>query len=68
MSNSTYNYFVENPKDFPKLSLFAFWQDAMINLQCLKLTMSQKNVHGPKDVPVIEVLLQKNHMVAPSLI
>ena len=31
----------------------------MINLQWLKLPTSQKNVHGPKDVPAIEILLQK---------
>ena len=29
--HSTYNYCVENRKDFPKLSLFASWPGAMIN-------------------------------------
>ena len=57
MNTLTYNYCVENRKDFPKLSLFASWTGAMINPQWLELAMSQTNFHGPKDVRAIEVRL-----------
>ena len=52
-----YNHCVENRKDFPKLSLFASWTGAMINLQWLELPMSRTNFPGPKDVRAIEVRL-----------
>ena len=55
--HSTYNHCVENWKDFPKLSLFVSWTDAMINPQWLELPMSRMNFHGPKDVRAIEVWL-----------
>ena len=32
--------YIENQKDFPKLSLFASWSGAMINPQWLKLHVS----------------------------
>ena len=55
--HSTYNLFVENRKDFHKLSLFASWTGAMINPQWLELPMSRTNFYSPKDVQAIEVRL-----------
>ena len=55
--HSTYNHCVENRKDFPKLSLFAFWTCAVINPQWLELPMSRTNFYGPEDVRAIEVRL-----------
>ena len=52
-----YNYCVENRKDFPKLSLFASWPGAMINLHWLELPMARTLFHGPKGVRAIEVRL-----------
>ena len=53
------NHYVENWKDVPNLSLFAFWTGAIINPQWLELPMSRTNFHGPKDVRAIEVQLYK---------
>ena len=50
-------HYVENRKDFPKLSLFASWTGGMINPQWLELPMSRTNFHGPKDVRAIEIRL-----------
>ena len=52
-----YAHCVENWKDFPKLSLFASWNGAMINPQWLELPMSRTNFHGPKDARAIEIQL-----------
>ena len=37
-------------KDIPKLSPFASWLSAMINIQYLQLPVCRMNFHGPKDV------------------
>ena len=55
--HSTYNYCVENRKDFPTLSLFASWPGAMNNSQWLELPISRTHFHGPKDVRAIECRL-----------
>ena len=55
--HSTYNYCVENRKDFPKLSPFAFCPGAMINPQWLEQPIFRANFHGPKAVRAIEVRL-----------
>ena len=60
------NHYVENRKDFLKLSLFASWTGAMINPQWLKLPMSQTNFHGPKDVHAIEIQLYSKKFVCLS--
>ena len=52
---STYHYCIEDHKDFPKLSPFASYNDAMTFIQWLELPMSQIYFYGPKDVPVIEI-------------
>ena len=42
-------------KKIPKLSLFASRLGAMINHQWLNLPITGTNIHGPKEVLVIEV-------------
>ena len=55
--HSTYKYYVETRKDFPKLSLFASWPGALINPLWLELPIFQTNVHGLKYVGAIGVRL-----------
>ena len=62
MTTLNIQLFVENRKDFPKLSLFASWPGAMINPQWLELPISRTNFHGPKDVRATEVRLYFSKM------
>ena len=48
---------MEDQKDFPKLSSFAFWHGNMIYPQWLELSISRINFYGPKDVRAIEIFL-----------
>ena len=50
-----YTIFIEDGKDILKLYPFASWPGVMINSPWLKLPMSRTNLHGPKDIRVIEV-------------
>ena len=52
MVHSAYQYYIEDRKYIPCLLSVV-----MINPQWLELPMSRTNLHGPKDVRVIEVFL-----------
>ena len=54
-----FHYSVEDLNNFPKLSPFASWPNALINHQWLELPMSQTSFHGPLDDWAIKVQLSK---------
>ena len=54
---------MEDRKDSPKLSTFAYLLGAMINPQWFELPMSRTNFNGPKDVRAIEVRQQRTKIV-----
>ena len=65
--HSTCHYYTEDQKDLPKIYPFTSWPGIMINPQWLKLLMSRTDLHGPKDVQVIEVQLYINTHVRLSM-
>ena len=52
---TTYHYCIEDRKNISKSFPFASCPGAMINRQWLQLLKFRTHVHGPRDVPFLEV-------------
>ena len=69
MSMHMYHYFIEDRKDIPKSSPFAFWIAAMVNPQWLELClpMSETNFHGPsKAIIALDKAIFQPKITGPS--